>query len=184
MLSLVDCPRLSSQRLTLRRPNRDDAESIRRLADDWEVARRLARVPFPYTLDDALFFLDQIVPKELAWIVQHAGSGDVLGVAGLTPHADTGNMELGYWLGREFWGQGFATEAASVVLDYAFGAGLAPEITAGCFADNIRSARVLTKLGFRIAGESLRLCLAEGSELRQYDLLLRRESYQGWKPDC
>ena len=78
MLNLADSPRLSSQRLTLRRPNRDDAESIRRLADDWEVARRLARVPFPYTLDDALFFLDQIVPKEPAWIVQHAGSGDVL----------------------------------------------------------------------------------------------------------
>ena len=180
---MADAPRLSSQRLTLRRPNRNDAEAIRRLADDWEVARRLARVPFPYTLDDALFFLDQIVPKEPTWIVQHASSGDVLGVAGLTPHADAGNMELGYWLGREFWGRGFATEAANVVLEHAFGAGLASEITAGCFADNIRSARVLAKLGFRIAGESLRLCLAEERELRHYDLLLTRESYLGWKPD-
>ena len=175
MSNLADAPRLSSQRLTLRRPNRNDAEAIRRLADDWEVARRLARVPFPYTLDDALFFLDQIVPKELAWIVQHAGSGDVLGVADLTPHADADRMELGYWLGREFWGRGFATEAANVVLDYAFGAVRASEITAGCFVDNIRSARVLGKLGFRIAGESLRLCLAEGRELRHYDMLLTRE---------
>jgi RimJ/RimL family protein N-acetyltransferase len=119
--------------------------------------------------------LDQIVPKELAWIVQHAGSGEMLGVAGLTPHADTGNMELGYWLGREFWGQGFATEAANLVLDYAFGTGLASEVTAGYFADNLRSARVLRKLGFQFAGESLRLCLAEGRELRHYDMLLTRE---------
>jgi RimJ/RimL family protein N-acetyltransferase len=175
MLNLAACPQLSSQRLTLRRPNRDDAEAIRRLADDWEVARRLARVPHPYTLDDALFFLDQIVPKELAWIVQHAGSGEMLGVIGLTPHVDAGNMEFGFWLGREFWGRGFATEAANVVLDHAFGAGLTSEVTACCFADNLPSARVLRKLRFQITGESLRLCLAVGRELRHYDMLLTRE---------
>ena len=88
MLKLTDRPVLRSRRLVLRSPHKKDADTIQALANDWEVARRLARVPYPYTLDDALFFLEQIVPKELAWIVQHAGSGEMLGVIGLTPHVD------------------------------------------------------------------------------------------------
>jgi ribosomal-protein-alanine N-acetyltransferase len=162
----------ASRRLALRRPNRADAEAIRRLADDWEVATGLARVPHPYTLNDAHFFLDTVVPTDAVWILENAHSGEPVGVAGLTPLIDS--MELGYWLGREFWGQGFATEAASTILDYAFGARITSKVIAGYFADNLRSARVLEKLGFQITGESLRFCLARGRKVRHYDMLLTR----------
>jgi RimJ/RimL family protein N-acetyltransferase len=120
-------------------------------------------------------FLDEIAPKELVWIAQHSETGELLGVAGLKPHEDAGIMELGYWLGRQFWGRGFGTEAANVVLDYAFGAPSTSEVTAGCFTDNLRSERLLKKLGFHIAKESLRFCLAEGRELPHYDMLLTRK---------
>jgi RimJ/RimL family protein N-acetyltransferase len=83
-------------------------------------------------------------------------------------------MELGYWLGRAFWGQGLATEAASTILDYAFGARIASKIAAGYFADNLRSERVLRKLRFQISGESTRLCLARGKKLRYHEMLLTR----------
>jgi RimJ/RimL family protein N-acetyltransferase len=177
VFTLMDSPKLNSQRLILRSPHKDDAEGIQRLANDREVAMGLARVPYPYTLKDALFFLDKIVPKEFAWIVQHASSERMLGVIGLTPYKDADNIELGFWLGREFWGRGFATEAAKVVLDYAFSSNCTSVVTAGCFIDNFRSLRVLTKLGFQITGESLRLGLAKGSELPHYEMLLTREMW-------
>jgi [ribosomal protein S5]-alanine N-acetyltransferase len=171
----ADRPSLISRRLILRRPQTEDAEAIQRLANDWEVAKRLARLPYPYTLENALFFLDEIASKELVWIAQHSETGELLGVAGLKPLEDAGTLELGYWLGRQFWGRGFGTEAANVVLDYAFGAPSTSAVTAGCFTDNLRSERLLKKLGFHIAKESLRFCLAEGRELPHYDMLLTRK---------
>jgi RimJ/RimL family protein N-acetyltransferase len=184
-------PLLISRRLVLRAPCKDDAGAIAALANDWEVARRLTRLPHPYTLEDAVFFLEEIVPKELVWIIE--SSAELVGVAGLTPDAehdpekwepvfgkrscsnkDRGSVELGYWLGRAFWGHGYATEAAGLVIDYAFDRADAILVTAGCFTDNVRSLRVLRKLGFAIKGESLRFCMAQQRELPHYDLTLAR----------
>jgi RimJ/RimL family protein N-acetyltransferase len=172
-MSILTVP-LASRRLTLRKPNRADAQAIRRLADDWEVASGLARVPHPYTLSDAHFFLETVVPREAVWILENARSGEPVGVAGLTPLNQAGYMELGYWLGRAFWGQGLATEAARTILDYTFGARIASKIAAGYFADKLRSERVLRKLGFQITGESTRSCLPRGKKLRYHDMLLTR----------
>jgi RimJ/RimL family protein N-acetyltransferase len=169
---IADRPLLTSPRLVLRIPRKEDAGAIAALANDWEVARRLTRLPHPYTLEDAVFFLEEIVPKELVWIIEN--SAELLGVAGLTPDADTGALELGYWLGRAFWGHGFATEAAGLAIGYAFDRAGASIVTAGCFTDNVRSLRVLRKLGFAIKGESLRFCMAQQRELPHYDLALAR----------
>jgi len=174
MLNIADRPVLTSRRLILRTPRKEDAGTIAALANDWEVAGRLTRLPHPYTLEDAVFFLEEIVPHELVWIIERAGSRDMLGVAGLTPDQAAQTVELGYWLGRAFWGHGFATEAAGLVLDYAFGVAAAAVVTAGCFTDNHRSLRVLHKLGFAIKGESLRFCMAKQRELPHYDLALPR----------
>lgn len=155
-------------------------ETICNLANDGEVVRRLGRLPFPYRAEDALFFLDQIVPHELVWIIEKQDDCNVVGIIGLTPRDDVGKVELGYWLGRQFWELGFATEAAKMVLNYAFGPASLPEIISGCFDDNVRSARVLNKLGFNIVSKSMRSCLAEGKELPHLDARLSREE---WKSD-
>ena len=83
MTLIADRPLLTSPRLVLRAPRKEDAGAIAALANDWEVARRLTRLPHPYTLEDAVFFLEEIVPKELVWIIE--SPAELLGVAGLTP---------------------------------------------------------------------------------------------------
>jgi RimJ/RimL family protein N-acetyltransferase len=176
MLNIIDRPVLTSPRLVLRTPRKEDAPAIAALANDWEVASRLTRLPHPYTLEDAAFFVEEIVPRELVWLIEDAGSRAMLGVAGLTPEEDAQSFELGYWLGRAFWGHGFATEAAGLLLDHAFGRAGALIVTAGCFIDNVRSLRVLRKLGFAITGQSLRFCMAQQRELPHYDLALTRYS--------
>ena len=178
MLNLVDRPTLTSPRLVLRTPRKEDAPAIAALADDWEVASRLTRLPHPYTLEDAVFFVEEIVPQELIWLIEHASSRVMLGVAGLTPQPDAKSFELGYWLGRAFWGQGFATEAAGLLLDHAFLHAGASLVTAGCFTDNARSLRVLRKLGFAITGRSLRFCMAQQRELPHDDLAL---TFAAWR---
>lgn len=158
-------PTLETVRLRLRRPDERDVDAIVRLADDWEVARRLRRLPHPYTRDDARFFLHEIVPAEWVWAIEDAGTGALFGMVGLTPSDDGCSAELGYWLGRAHWGQGLATEAASAVVDHAREGLRLRTLTSGHFVDNPPSGRVLAKLGFSTSGHGLLLCMALGREL-------------------
>ena len=98
--------------------------------------------------------------------------GELLGVVGLAPHAD--RVEFGYWLGREHWNRGIATEAGRAVLSYAFGAAALTRIVSGCFEGNGRSSRVLEKLGFAVTGRSSRPCLARGQDVPHVDMALTR----------
>jgi RimJ/RimL family protein N-acetyltransferase len=144
-------------------PIERDIHAIIAIAGDWEIASRLARMPHPYSDADAHFFLNTIAPAELVWLIVERSSSLVIGCIGLAHDDDTTEtVELGYYVAREHWGRGIATEAASVVL--AFGIGLVgrSRITSGHFADNPASGRVLEKLGFRQEGLSERPCLAVG----------------------
>ena len=78
-LSLGNRPDLATERLLLRRPDDRDVDAIVSVVGDWEVARRLARVPHPYNPSDARFFLDHVVPAEWVWAVTLRGSDKLLG---------------------------------------------------------------------------------------------------------
>ena len=173
-MDLSNPPPLSSERLLLRRPNHADVDAICALANNWQVARWMGRLPFPYVREDAVFFLEEVVPREAAWIIQDRGSGETLGVGGLTLHEVSGMVEFGYWLGERHWGKGFATEAGRAILGHAFGTVCLPELASGCFVGNARSARVLGKLGFRTTGTSTRSCMAQAKELPHLDMALAR----------
>lgn len=175
LIDLSSLPVLSSKRLLLRQPRHADVDAIRTLANNWEVARWMGRLPFPYQRNDAILFLEQIVPREAVWIVQDHDSATVFGVGGLTPHEALGKVELGYWLGEEYWGNGFATEAIRAILGYAFGPASLPKVISGCFVDNKRSAHVLEKLGFHTVGTSMRSCMAQAKDLPYLDMALTRE---------
>jgi [ribosomal protein S5]-alanine N-acetyltransferase len=158
-----DRPELETERLLLRRPHTGDIGSIIDIAGDWEVARRLARVPHPYGEKDAQFFLDIIVPNEWVWAIIWQRSGALVGMIGLAPQADRDAAELSYYLDRRHWGVGIATEAAKAVVDYAISLLGLRYLTSGYFVDNPLSGRVLSKLGFVEIGRAERPCLAAGS---------------------
>jgi len=159
---IYHCPVLETERLTLRRPGAADAGAIVRIVGDWDVARRLARIPHPYSNTDALWFLDNIVPGEWVWAITWRESAEVVGMVGLTPH-DRDAAELGYYVDRRHWGHGIATEAARAVVEYGFrGLGLR-FLTSGYFLDNPVSGGVLTKLGFVEVARGERPCLAAGA---------------------
>jgi [ribosomal protein S5]-alanine N-acetyltransferase len=158
-------PALQTERLMLRRPDTRDVGPIVPIVGDWEVARRLARVPHPYREADAHFFLNTIVPNEWTWAITLRDSGELVGMVGLTPEVDPDTAELGYYVARDHWGNGIATEAARSVVHYGIQSLGLRRIRSGHFADNAASGRVLSKLGFVDIGRSERFCLALGSTL-------------------
>ena len=158
-------PSLVTARLLLRTPSEADIPDIVGQANDWAVARRLGRLPHPYGEADAHHFLAHVVPKELAWAICSRTDGTFMGCIGLTPEPAGDAAELGYWLGRRFWGWGFATEAGAAVVAHAVTELRLPRLTSGYFTDNAASGRVLSKLGFVQAGCTQRPCLAVGRPL-------------------
>jgi RimJ/RimL family protein N-acetyltransferase len=135
-----------SERLFLRPPFPEDWEAIHAaIGGDAELARNLARAPWPYEASDARDFA--ALPQD--WRLPHflvtlPGTG-VIGSAGMG-ECD-GSPEIGYWIAREYRGHGFATEASEAVLRIAQTLGHR-RLTAGHFTDNPASGRVLRKLGF------------------------------------
>jgi RimJ/RimL family protein N-acetyltransferase len=167
-----DRPILETARLRLRRPDAGDIASIVAIAGDWDVARRLSRVPHPYAETDFRFFLDTIVPTEWTWAITFRASGELIGMTGLTPQPAHDVAELGYYVARPHWGIGIATEAARAVVEYGLRvAGLA-RLTSGHFLDNPASGRVLRKLGFVEVGRTERHCLASGSTAPSIEMRL------------
>ena len=179
MIALGDVPALASVRLALRRPVLADAEAIAGMANDWEVARWMSRLPHPYTAADGAHFVEHIASREADWAITNRDGGALLGVIGLAPHAD--RVEFGYWLGRAHWHRGIATEAGRTVLSHAFGAAGLTRVVSGCFDGNGRSSRVLEKLGFAVTGQSRRFCLARGEDVPHVDMALTRAGWSASK---
>lgn len=110
------------------------------------------RLPFPYTREDADFFIASVRGKSepitnLAIVI----NGNAVGGIGFTVGEDVNRIsaEVGYWLGEEYWGKGIMTEALSRGVDYAYNK--LPQITrlfAEVFENNIASMKVLEKVGF------------------------------------
>jgi RimJ/RimL family protein N-acetyltransferase len=155
-MSLIEqVPRIETRRLVLRAPSAADIEPITRLANDYDIARMTTRMPFPYTQGDAEAFVARAQTldpaHEVVFAIEREGDG-LVGVVGLHPAAPIG-PEIGYWIGKPYWGQGLASEAASAAMGWAARTWRRRAASAGYFADNPASARVLDRAGFLHTGE-------------------------------
>lgn len=160
---------IRTERLLLKPLILEDAGELARLANDWEVAEVLARIPHPYSEEDALQFIDIVVKNNLpAWGIH---TDRFIGVVGI-------DDELGYWLGREFWGKGYMTEAAAAVVSWFFEDPGNLLLNSGHFTGNQASRNVLTKLGFEENGNSKVYSIAHDKTLDQTDMVLSRERWE------
>ncbi len=173
--TLGHAPTIVTDRLILRHPVERDLPAIAAICGDWNVARRLARVPHPYGIDNARFFLDHVVPNEWVWALTQPHADALFGTIGLLPDDRGDAAELGYWIAPDAWGQGFATEAATAIVRFAFDTLGLSHLTSGHAVDNPASGRVLTKLGFRETGRQMQPCLAMGTGILSVRMILHRK---------
>jgi RimJ/RimL family protein N-acetyltransferase len=173
---------IRTERLFLRPAWAEDAPAVAAQIADWDVVRNLARAPWPYTLADAAAFCSGAVlaAAESAFLIFCRTDGDpqLIGAIGFGRVRDGRDIELGYWLGRAHWGRGYAVEAGSAVLDLAFDGLRLDRLTAGHFADNPASGKVLRKLGFVPTGEVISYpCKARRSHVLSVEYELTRHQW-------
>lgn len=154
---------LSTERLHLRVPQAADAPRIAALIGDWEVARMLGTVPYPYPEDGGLDWVAKLHPKILSGsaavfaLVRRTMSDEgMIGCVGLEQREGKDAPDLGYWLGRPYWGCGLMTEAAAAVVAYGFQVFSNDRVLARHLPENEASGRVLAKLGFKAIGNERR----------------------------
>ena len=175
-------PLLVTPRLVLRALRPGDASAIADGAGDRRVARYLVQVPSPYPIALARRWVTGRIGwwldgRGLTMAVARRGTPDqLLGTCSLRRSPHNRRAELGYWLAAAAWGQGFATEATTAMVDFGFGDLGLGRVFAQVLAGNDASCRVLDKLGMRREGE-LRAHLRKGKTLRDVFVygLLREE---------
>jgi RimJ/RimL family protein N-acetyltransferase len=149
-------PEIEAPRLTLRGPQDTDAVRLAALANDMAICSMTTRMPYPYALDDARNFIqlarDGDPARDAAFVVELEDEG-VVGAVGFHKPDSHQPVELGYWIGRPYWGRGVATAAATAALRWARTDWGRKAVFAGHYTDNDASAQVLIKSGFLYTGE-------------------------------
>ncbi|WP_228055409.1 GNAT family N-acetyltransferase [Lusitaniella coriacea] len=178
-------PILQTQRLVLRPFNLADAPDVQRLAGAREIAANTAHIPHPYEDGVAEVWIEQNAVsfqegKSLAFAIVERQSSRLCGAIGFGISIVNVHAELGYWIGKPYWGQGYCTEAARTILEYGFATLGLNRICSNHFARNPASGRVMEKIGMTYEG-----CLRQHfwkwgkfEDLKQYGILNREWQMQ------
>ena len=181
---------LTTDRLLLRPPVPSDADAIHRLVNDWGIVRMLSRLPFPYPRAVADEWIRSVREQDAngeaahLLLIERGEEGDrLVGCVGVriegrdgprpggAPQGghgrfpQDGHADVGYWIGRAFWGRGLATEAVGRVCEWALAELPVDRLVARVATDNEASAAVLKRLGFREAGRGRQFFAARGGEV-------------------
>jgi ribosomal-protein-alanine N-acetyltransferase len=151
-------PTLRTARLLLGGFVLDDAAELQRLAGTREIADTTLAIPHPYHMEDALSWIerqnsDEGEPGAANFAIRLLPQRQLIGSICLrdidTQH---GQAELGFWIGKDWWSQGYAREAARAVIQFGFESLNLNRICAHHMARNPASGRVLLAAGMQREG--------------------------------
>ena len=161
---------ITTKRLVLKRPDKSINKTLfASLVGDWDIAKCLSDVPYPYTEENAEKFIKRTSLDDLRFCIFF----NELLVGGVGCSFEENNqLDLGYWIAKNYWGNGFATEASMGLIEYVKDETEFKVITACYIKDNKASSNVLKKLGFREVGECEEYFLSRKETVRCIDLVL------------
>lgn len=144
-------------RLTLRLFHESDAPAVTRLCNNYNIYRNTLYLPYPYTEEDALTWIAAHLAnfnadKSYEFAITVKETGELVGAIALTNNQRFRHGEIAYWVGEEYWGNGYATEAAQAIIQFAFDEKQYHRVFARYFSTNPASGRVLQKLGMEKEG--------------------------------
>lgn len=146
---------VQTSRLSLRPPHEADFDAMVALLADPDVALPMASIPFPYSHGDAEAYLRKTRsdPAHRSYAIVGRNE-DLLGNLALSDPRDGRPLQLGYWLGKPFWGHGYVTEALDGLIAAIKATGLIDRLGARVLVGNTGSRRVLEKSGFAVIEET------------------------------
>ena len=160
---------ITTERLLLRPHRAEDGDAVVALLNNLDVTRWLAKVPHPFTHAD-LRIVNTDGSSRWPNLVAITWDGALIG--GIS------GGHLGYWLGQDYWGQGFGYEAARAMRDYQFDVVGVDALVSGYFEGNTASQRILTKLGFVETDRNMLFNTALDRKAPNVDMELARATWE------
>ena len=154
---------INTERLTLKKIEKKDLKILVNHLNNWNVVKWLANVPYPYTLNDAETWLDIASKEQLALNIYLKS----ILIGGITINKRTSNNTpvLGYWIGEEYWGKGYAIEACNSLISFFFSNHSGNKLYASHMLKNEKSKKILLNLGFQKVSEGKIFSLSKNTEV-------------------
>lgn len=146
---------LESERLLLRVPQFEDAAAIRAIVNHPDIAKMTLSIKYPYPEDGAIKWVNKLMAGEKIsynFLITLKENRQIIGGIGLYPHERFKRAFIGYWLGLDFWGMGYASEASRRMIDFGFEVLELERIEGEYFPENAASRRVMEKAGMQFEG--------------------------------
>lgn len=157
--------------------NKEDAFRIQELANDEELASILG-LPHPYKIEyaeDWIAIQPELISNGIEYplTIVSKKSKEIIGTITIRVDKNNNNGELGYWIGRDYWGNGFATESVKRIIHFGFDELKLNKIWASAISRNKASIAVLEKVGLQKEGtlRQNRLLLNKYEDVDMYGLL-------------
>jgi len=148
---------LSTNRLILRKFRTGDAKEIMKLLKNKEVAATTLMLPYPCDMEISNKLVESYLDeqkhhKTIHWAIISREDKTFMGGIRLVPNIRFNSAEIGFWLGKEFWGNGYTFEAAEEVIRFGFIDLNLNRLEAHSMMENMSSIKLLEKLGFNQEG--------------------------------
>jgi len=155
---MTERPILKTEHLILRPFILEDAPAVQRLAGDKDIASTTLRIPHPYEDGIAEVWISKHQEElekgeQVTFAIAHREEQYLIGAIGLSGISqEHETAEVGYWIGKPYWNQGYCTEAVEAMLQYAFEELKLNRVYARHFKRNPASGRVMQKVGMKHEG--------------------------------
>ncbi len=148
---------MQTNRIQLRRWQDTDAKTLYKYASDPVVGINAGWPPHK-SVEESLHIIRTVFNNDATWAIVLKKTHEPIGCIGFYTHASSNihigenDCEVGYWIGKPYWNNGFCTEALRLMLSYCLHVRHFENIWADHFIGNPASGRVMQKCGFRDTG--------------------------------
>jgi len=144
-----------------------DAKRVCELCNNYNIYKSTLTLPYPYPIESALAWIPTHEEnfkndKSYEFAVTDNLTGELFGAIALSNNQKHKNGEIAYWIGEEYWGNGYATEALKAVIDFAFSEKGYHKVWGRFFATNPSSGKVMQKVGMVKEGVLAEHVIKEG----------------------
>jgi RimJ/RimL family protein N-acetyltransferase len=167
---------LTAERLILRHFKMSDARRVSELCNNHNIYKSTLTLPFPYPIESALAWIPTHEEnfkndKLYDFAITDKATGELYGAIGLSNNQRHKNGEIAYWVGEEYWGNGYATEAVKAVIEFAFSEKGYHRVWGRFFTNNPSSGRVMEKVGMVREGLQIGHVIKDGGFLALFGII-------------
>jgi len=163
---------LHTNNLIIKKPSEKHLNSLIKELNNWNISKWLIEVPYPYSIDDAKYWVKKT--KQDQYSLNIYLKNKLIGGVSLTNQRENSKWELGYWIGEEYWGNGYAIEACENLISYFFSNTNNSIIYASHMKDNIKSKKIIIKLGFKLVGSGKKFSISRNEMVEDLNYELRK----------